>query len=168
MKSIRSLAGTTMQCIQPSMWKLEFEIRAGEEVVGTIRFPSVLNRKAEAESADGRWIIEDKGIFRQKLFVSRADDQQPIADHVFTPFGQNVIRLSATRILRFKRDFWKREYSLTTDMNMPLLKLKEHLRLKGEFEIIVDRRAETTEEFPWLFFLVVYIAISNRRRRRAG
>lgn len=168
MKSIRSLAGTMLQCIQPSIWKLEFEVRAGEEVVGAIRFPSVLRRRAEAESADGRWVIEDKGFFKQRLSVSRADDQAPVADFVFSAYGQNTIRLSETRILRFKRDFWKREYSLTTDMNMPLLKLKEHVTLKGEFEITLDRRAETTEEVPWLFFLVIYIAISNRRRRRAG
>ncbi|MEX2115618.1 MAG: hypothetical protein WEB37_01925 [Bacteroidota bacterium] len=168
MKSLFSFAGRTIQCVQPSVWKLEYEVRSGDEVVGTIRFLQILSRRAEAESADGRWIIEDKGFFRQKLSVSRADDQKPVADYVFRAFGQNTIRLSETRILRFKRDFWKREYSLTTDMNMPLLKLKEYVRFKGEFEIILDRRAETTEEFPWLFFLVVYIAISNRRRRRAG
>ncbi len=168
MKPIRSLTGTTLQCVQPSMWKLKYEIRSGEEVVGTVHFPKALSRKAEAESADGRWIIEDKGIFRQKLFVSQASDQKPVAEYVFQAFGVNKIRLSEVRVLRFKRNFWKREYTLTTDMNMPLLKVKEGVGLKGEFDVILDRRAESTVELPWLFFLVMYIAISNRKRRKAG
>ncbi|MEX1139280.1 MAG: hypothetical protein WEF53_08085 [Bacteroidota bacterium] len=168
MKSIRSFTGTTLQCVQPSIWKPEYEVRSGAEVVGIIRFAMALNRKAEAESADGHWIIEDRGIFKQKLFVSRSNGQKPVAEYVFRTFGENKIRLSETRSLRVKRNFWKREYALTTDMNMPLFKLKEGAVFKGAFDIILDKRAESTEELPWLFFLVLYIAILNRRRRRAG
>jgi len=168
MKSIRLLTGRTLQCVQPSIWKLEYEVRSGAEVVGTIRFPKALSRKAEAESGDGQWIIADRGIFKQKLFVTRANDQKPVAEYVFGAFGENKIRLSESRRLRLKRDFWKHEYALTTDMNMLLFKLKERAGLKGVIDIDLDKRAESTEELPWLFFLVLYIAISNRRQRKAG
>jgi len=168
MKPILSLTGTTLQCVQPSIWKPEYEVRSGAEVVGTIRFPMALSSKAEAESGDGHWIIENRGFFKQKLIVSRPNGQKPVAEYVFRAFGENKIRLSETRSLRLKRNFWKREYALTTDMNMPLFKLKEGAVLKGEIDIILDKRAESTKELPWLFFLVLYIAILNRRRRRAG
>jgi len=51
---------------------------------------------------------------------------------------------------------------------MLLFKLKERAGLKGVIDIDLDKRAESTEELPWLFFLVLYIAISNRRQRKAG
>ncbi len=167
MKSIRSFAGSTLQCIQPSFLKQEYELRAGEELVGTIRFPNVFKRKAEVVSADGQWTIEEKGIFTQRISVSTSGGENPVTVLPFGAFRDNKIHVTGTKVLRLKRNLWKQEYTLTTDMNLPVLQVKERAGLKSSFDLVLSGRTETIEEFPWLIFLVLNIALFNGRRRGA-
>jgi hypothetical protein len=165
MRPISSFAGSTLQCLQPSMLKQEYELRAGDELVGTIRFPNVFKRKADVMSADGQWTIEEKGIFTQRLSVTRPGGENPVTVLPFGAFRDNKIHLTGSKVVRLKRNFWKQEYTLTTDMNLPVLQVKERGGLKSSFDLILDGRAETVQEFPWLIFLVLNIALFNGRRR---
>lgn len=65
------LIGQKLQWIQPRTFKLEYELRAGDMVVATLRYPRFFDTLATAESADGAWTFHG-GDFRQPAVHIRA------------------------------------------------------------------------------------------------
>lgn len=166
MKHLRNYAGSTLVCSQPSVWKQEYELRSGEELVGGLRIPNILGRRAECETADGKWVIEEKGFFTSRMRITIPEKGSLVSEFEMARFGEGKIRLSPTRSLKFKRNFWKRLFLLTTDMNFPLVTVQGHVSLNDAFDVKIDLRGENYPELPWLVFAVLFYAISSRRKAR--
>ena len=61
MKRIATLVGRDLKWTQPSARRLAFELRAGDELAATLRFPHPLVTTAVGESADGVWTFRRGG-----------------------------------------------------------------------------------------------------------
>ena len=67
MKNVRDFAGSDdLTWTQPKALKQAFELRAGEDVVGTLEFRNSFGSFATGESADGRWTFKRQGFFRPR------------------------------------------------------------------------------------------------------
>ena len=58
MRSIRDFVGQEIKWTQPNTFKMEYELRAGEELIGTLHFRSTHGSFATAECADGCWTCD--------------------------------------------------------------------------------------------------------------
>lgn len=168
MELLRSYAGVTLDCVQPSAWKQDYELRAAGVVIGTLKTPNIFARTTEAKTADGTWVIAEKGFFTSRFRITQGVDETVTAEFEMPRFGDGKIRLSPTRVLKFKRNFWKRQYSLTTDMNASLVTVTSEVSLLGQFKVKIDHRAENYEELPWLVLTLLSYAIRNRRTAGGG
>lgn len=59
-------------------WNRDFELKFDDEVVATINFPSIWNKKADCITASGAWTVKLSGIFKFELTVRRKDNKQNI------------------------------------------------------------------------------------------
>ncbi len=64
MMTMRDAAGRVLECVQVSARQLEYEFRAGAEVVGTLRWQKPFGSLALAEVADARWSFKRSGFLR--------------------------------------------------------------------------------------------------------
>jgi len=154
----------TLTLVQPSVWKRSYELRDGEEIVGTMTFPSVFKTTLHAEGEGVCWSIDQKGLFKPVVIVRACDEKKPISTIPLKQSkGTYVLKLPHYKSVRLKVNIWKSEFILTTTMNARLckLKLKEFPRFGGE--ITLDPKAETIREYPWLLFLVIFISLTSRR-----
>ena len=113
MRSIAEVAGSELLWVQPSMLKQAFELRAGEEVVGTL----VFQRMSLATGATGaeNWTFKREGFWRPQVTVRVADSEQNLA--VFHPnwMGGGQLELTDGRALRFgAANFWHTQWSWQT------------------------------------------------------
>jgi hypothetical protein len=62
MKSINEYIGQELQWVHPKMLRAEYELRAGDELLARIHREGALSTNVRAETADGCWMIERKGL----------------------------------------------------------------------------------------------------------
>ena len=67
MRTIAEVATGELLWVQPARLKQEFELRAGDEVVGTLRFER--SSLAIGETADQRWTFKREGFWHPRITV---------------------------------------------------------------------------------------------------
>jgi len=64
MQKIAMQSNQALQWRQPHLFKMEYELHAGDELVATLRFRSSFGTLATAQSADGCWTFKRAGFFQ--------------------------------------------------------------------------------------------------------
>jgi hypothetical protein len=88
MRSITSCLDFTLTLQQSGIWKSSYEIRFGDELLGSITMPKLWSDCAEAVSADGVWSFERQGLLKQKL-VARTQSGNILASYQPHSFKQS-------------------------------------------------------------------------------
>ena len=94
-------------------WSRHFELKFDDEIIGTIDFPSIWNRKANCTTASGNWTIKTSGIFKLELTVRIKDSKRNIIK-VSMNYAkpQKPIRFPSGNTYEFKKvSNWKTGFS---------------------------------------------------------
>jgi hypothetical protein len=111
MKSIREVAGQTLRWTQPNALRRRYELRAGSEVVATMRWEKTFGSSAIAESADGNWTFRHTGIFRSRISARATGSESEVA--VFKPNwrGEGTVQGPAGRSYQWScTSFWRSQW----------------------------------------------------------
>jgi hypothetical protein len=74
MKEISDIISNEIAWVQPDWRKYEFEIRAGEDLIGSLAWEKIFGSLAIARSAAGVWTFQ-RGGFQQQWIAIRAEGQ---------------------------------------------------------------------------------------------
>jgi hypothetical protein len=72
-------ASQSLRCVQPNILKMNYELRAGDEVMATLRFRSLMGTLATGESADGCWTFKRVGFLQASATVRSCGSDSDIA-----------------------------------------------------------------------------------------
>jgi DNA-binding Xre family transcriptional regulator len=78
MKAFGELSHLELNLKQPSARKKEYELRAGSELVGTLRWPKALFSLCVAETAAGSWTFDRKGFFNSRVTARVTASEQEL------------------------------------------------------------------------------------------
>jgi hypothetical protein len=78
MKAFRELTHQELKFQQPSALKKEYELRADNELVGTLRWPKAFGSLCVAETADGSWTFKRQGFFNLRVTARVAGSEQDV------------------------------------------------------------------------------------------
>ncbi len=140
---------------------MEYELRAGDEPVATLRFRSAFGTLATAESADGCWTFKRVGFFQNRVTVRACDSETDLAT-----FNNNTWKGGGTLVLADGREFpvtsnfWQTEYEFQNADGEPLLRFKTKWGLSHQSaEVNVLAAGESLPELPWMILLGWYLAV---------
>ena len=151
--------------VQKSIWHRRYELMEGEKTVGTLSFRRLLSDQTDVECVEGHWVFNTKGVFNPVAIISPPDAKKPLATiSLKQSRGMFALKLPRYRTLRLTTNIWKSEYVLKTTMNATLCTLKIRQFPKFGGDLTVERDAEFLREYPWLTYLVAYVALLNQRR----
>ncbi len=168
MKSIESMIGRELQWVHPSIFKPMYELRAGDTVVAKLEWVKFLGMAAKAESEDGCWMFDQKGLFKSEVTVKKCDQDEPIISIKEEHFKRTQkIELSDGRHVTLKSNFWRTTFTLETDTREPLAVVRKHSFFSRKFDVELRRRGTSFPEFPWLVLLMWYLILVAIRRARA-
>jgi hypothetical protein len=162
---MRDVAGQDLQWRQPKALKVEFELRAGEEVVGTLAFRNSFGSFATGASADGRWTFKRQGFFKPTVTVRAEGAESDLG--VFrnrTWKGGGTVELPDGRHLLASTNFWQTRYELTADTDAPLITYRRTsgiMHMSAGMEI--HDAAIELPELPWLVMLGWYLRVLLHR-----
>src|SRR5215831_21062239 len=107
---------------QPRALKMKYELRASDELLGTLMFRSSFGTFATAKSGDGCWTFKRVGFWQSKVSIRLCDSDQDLA-----VFHNNTWSCGGTLLLpggrRFKAttNLWLTRFEIQTEDDERLL-----------------------------------------------
>ena len=115
MKPIAEVLSLPLAILQPKAMERSFELRAGEELAGTLEFRSSFGSLALARTAEASWTFKRVGSFSPRATARREGSERDLV--VYTPrwLGQSgEIALEGGEHLRFAATgFWGTRFTLS-------------------------------------------------------
>jgi len=97
-------------------FKSEFELRFGDDLVGTMKLPKMLSSSAVFQCEEGSWTIERLGFLSSKTVVRNAASGAEIATYVGRAWkGGGTLTLLDGRKLDLRTNMWKSTFEWCTD-----------------------------------------------------
>jgi hypothetical protein len=132
MKSINDYSGQELQWVHPNLLTAQYDLRAGDEVLARLHWKGALTSQVVAETADGSWVIERKGI-RQIITVVALDVQTELATIKSGMSGQATLLFADGREYRWQcTSFWRDVWTWVNTEGTSLLHLKRGAKVHLE------------------------------------
>jgi hypothetical protein len=160
-QSLRSFTDGDLQWTQPSAFRREYELRAGDERVGTLRYAGAFRSLASAECADGTWTLNRFGLLSGSVVVRQPDAVQDVATYrnSFWKVG-GTLQLQGGRNFRVGGSFRNGALEIESDKGQTLVRFT---RVRGSFHmsanVEITSAGREAEELPWLVFLGWYLIL---------
>jgi hypothetical protein len=151
MRSIAEVVDSELIWRRPSATKMEYELRAGDETIATVRFRSMWGSFATGESADGCWTFKRVGFWQTRATIRPCGSDIDIATFRNNTWsGGGSLELSDGQKFLATTNFWQTNYEFQTQAAAPLFRLKSHgfLLLSAQLEILP--LARSMPELPWM------------------
>jgi hypothetical protein len=160
MNRIATLIGREPKWSQPHAFKMEYELRAGDEVVATLRFDSAFKARATGESADGRWRFDRLGMFCHRVVVTEHDSGAEILSFTPRKWGSGgVLEFPDGRTFHSAGSVWGTRYTFTGPSQEPLFELRNCGVLHHAATLHIARDAARVPELPLLVILGWYLDV---------
>jgi hypothetical protein len=145
---IQEAADQALVWQQPSALKNEFALRAGDEIVATLRWQKALGSLALAETAAGSWTFKRAGFWQPRVTARPADAERDIA--TFKPdswSGGGALTVEAGRVFRLvSTSFWRGEWAWQDADGAPLVRFASRGSLKTEALVTLTPAAAALPE----------------------
>jgi len=159
-KKIAEVIGRELEWVQPSAWKMEYELRAGDELIATLRFRSSFGSFATAESADGCWTFKRVGFWQTRVTIRGCGSEMDIAMFKNNTWsGGGTLELPDGRKVLATTNLWLTNFEFKTEAGETLVRFKTgglvHLSAKVE----IQPAAAGVPELPWVVMFGWYLAV---------
>lgn len=159
-KEIAGHIGQELKWVQPRAWKMEYELRAGNELVATLRFRSSFGSFATAESADGCWTFKRVGFWQTKATIRGCGSDTDIATFKNNTWsGGGTLELSDGPKILATTNVWQTNFEFKSEAGETLVRFKPggFVHLSATVEIKPD--AAGMAELPLIVMLGWYLTV---------
>jgi hypothetical protein len=127
----------------------DFELYAGDDLVGVLYWPKLLSDRAVAETASGRWHIDRLGFFRDRVAVTDAGSGEELATLAFDMWGDGDLALADGRVLHWyqTKAFLRSAWALTDEQGTLLLEMEAGTRW-FKYQVYIDLQPEASALRP--------------------
>jgi hypothetical protein len=161
-------AGQELKWVQRSARKQAYELRAEEEVIGSLVWQR--GSLAVGETADHRWTITREGFLHRRVTVRLADSELNTA--VFHPSwsGGGILELTSGRVLRFQAaNLWRSQWEWQETEGEALVRFKSRRGfLKSGADLEITSAAAGFPELSLLAVLGWYLIVLGDRDSAAS
>ena len=117
---------------QPSARREEYELRAGDEVLATLRWPKSWGSLAEAEVAEGRWTFKRVGFWRTRGTLRVAGDEDDIGTLEARWTGNGTLTLASGESYGWEStNLWGTRYGWSDSRGTELVRFGDGITPKG-------------------------------------
>jgi hypothetical protein len=165
---LRSALGQTLRWGRPSIFRREFELRAGTDRVATLTLTGLFGRRAVGEVGEDRWVLSRRGLFHPRVIVTRGDSDVEVASARTRLFGEGVVRTEQGRTFGWKPDnFWRSRWTMWDEARSPVFHLeRRYFRIPEDANVSVEPSAAHLPELPLLLLLGWQLVLLHRGDRK--
>lgn len=143
---------------------MEYELRAGDETVATLRFRSSFGSFATAQCGDDCWTFKRVGFFRTHVTIRGCGDEA----HDIAAFKNNTwkgggtLEIPGGRTFPASTNFWDTKYNFNTQSGEPLVEFKTGGMIHLSAEVEIHPPAASLPELPLMLTLGWYLAVQMK------
>jgi hypothetical protein len=163
MKPIFEATGRPLRWNRLRMFGGDFELRAGDDLVGTLSFRSAFGSMATATSADGTWTFKRTGIWRPEITVPLSGNDADVA-----VFRNNTwkdggwLEFRDGRRFRATNNCWMTRFEIRSDRDEVLMSLRASSWTDSSAEVEPGPEARRLPELSLLLLFGWYLAVLTR------
>jgi hypothetical protein len=164
MKTIQSVVDHELTLAQKTVFKSEYELRWGGELVATLRFPKMLSTMGLAESGDGSWTFERVGFWKPQTLAKPKGSEDVLGRFTESAWkGGGVLQLTGGKRYLLRRSIWKGTAEFQTEAGESLLQFQNRGAFRVSTTLRIQRRALQVPELPWIVLLGFYLGVMARQ-----
>ena len=161
MKKISTVIGREARWTQPKAFKQEFELRVGDELVATLRFPRTFSSDATGESADGCWQFKRTGVFSHTIAIKDCNTDKEVGTFRSSwKCSRGTLELPDGKTFRAGSNLWQSRFTFTGSSDEPLIELKNSGCLHHSAGVHISTHAAKMPELPLLVILGWYLDVT--------
>jgi hypothetical protein len=160
MKRIAERTDQELKWVQPSTFKMAYELRSGEEVVAALRFRSAFGSLATAESLDGCWTFKRVGFFQTRATIRLCGTEQELA--VFrnnTWSSGGTLEFPGGSKLQATTNIWQTNLEFRGEDGELLVRFKSGGLIHLSAQVVIPAQAAGRPELPLLVLFGWYLTV---------
>ena len=161
MRAIHDAAPSTLSWQQPQAFKCDYELRAGDELLATLRKASRFGLAMDGEIGAARFTLRPEGFLRSRTTVQEdgATGEPVVFQSGFCGGGR--LALPDGRSYRWKMtSFWGSRWAFVDDSDRPLVSFKSRNRLfRAGSDVEIGPGALALPELPVFLLLGWYLLL---------
>ena len=151
---------SNLRWVQPSAFRMNYELRAGEELAGELRFRSAFGSFATGESAGGCWTFKRVGFFQTRVSIRQCGEEADIATFTNNTWsGGGTLEFTGGAKLLATTSFWQTKLRFTTESGSPLVQFNTGGMIHLNATVEIDPAAEHLGELPLIVLLGWYLVV---------
>jgi hypothetical protein len=169
MRKISDYIGNELLIFQKSIWKREFELRSGEELIARLFYPKFFSDLTELSVWEESYEFYRPRFFSRDVDIRKKGYQNPFANFKNNFWGsKGVLELPRGIVLSMKFGLFRKQAEIFLGENDLLVSILSRFSVKERSEIIINKRSEIIDEHPWIIMLAFYLAQLRKRNSAAG
>lgn len=169
MKELSEYLEQPLQLRQVSFFKRFYELKTGQEILGTMQIRGFFGNSAEVTYGHKKWEIYKPSIWKNNWHVRESGYENSFAhferklfskaNFVFLPVGEKV------QIVFFP---FKSKVEIQTESENCLIRMATKFAWTDSAEITVTAKSPLVNKYPWLIMLTKLVAIERKHARAAS
>ncbi len=102
MQALSTVVGRQLHWIQPTALERWFELRAEDDLVGSLRFETAFGTRATAQTADASWTFKRVGFLNPRVTVREAGAELDVAIYQPKFWGDGWLAFPDGRVFHWK------------------------------------------------------------------
>jgi len=169
MRTTSDYIGNELLIFQKSIWKREFELRSGDEVIAKMYYPKFFSDLTELTMQNETYEFYRPRFFSRDVDIRKKGYQNPFA-HFKNNFwaGKGVLELPRGVKLNIKIGFLRKQAEIFLGESDLLLSILSRFSINERCEVVIEKRSEIIDEFPWIIMFGFYLSQLRKRNSAVG
>lgn len=164
MRKIETVLDHTLEFIQPKIFKRNYELRFGSEVLAIINIPKAISSRTEITTAEGKWILTCEGTFIKKIIMVREDNpNNQLECRVNQWTSKTFVDFPDGKKYHIKTNLTKTSIDINKESGENVVNFKTRGLFKKITRITFNRMNIIKDHITTLVILGMYTEILNRR-----
>ena len=165
MKTLSAYTDGSLVLHQPSLWKREYHLRAGEEVICTMKQKGSFGSTVVIEGFGGAWVVSRPHWWRSDLNITRADQHLPFATFACSRWESGgLFSLPNGERIQLVQSIWKSVNELHSAQKVRLVSLKRPAWWKRSLHVVIDQSSDVLDRHPWIVMVTYHLILMRQRQ----
>lgn len=169
MRKMSNYLGEELKIFQNSIWRREFELRSGNELIARLFYPKFFSDPAELNIWEESYEFYCPKFFKRDVDIRKKGYQNPFASFKNNFWGsKGVLELPRGVKLNIKTGYFRKQSEMYLRENEPLITIFSKFSIKEKSLVVIEKRSEVIDDHPWIIMFGFYLAVLLRRTSTVG
>ena len=169
MLKLSDYIGNELFISQKSIWKREFELKAGDELIARMYYPKFFGDRTELSIQNEVFEFFRPKFFSREVAVRKKGNENPFAHFKNNFWGsKGMLELPRGNNLNIKFGIFKKQTEIFLGENDLLVTILSRFSVKRRSEVVIEKRSEIIDEYPWIVMFGFYLSQLRKRSSAVG